>query len=69
MKHTAEISKPKTLEKIMRGEFEYSNGILSLTCHTQNISFAESLEAITKLRDECQRQIDNQKQCPFHNET
>lgn len=66
MEHTAEISKPKSDERILKGEFTYENGKLSFVCHTQNVEFVEVLEAITAMRDECQRQIENQKKCPFH---
>lgn len=66
MKHTATITKPDSTERILKGEFTYENGKLSFVCHTQNVEFAEVREAITAMRDECQRQITNQKQCPFH---
>ena len=52
--------------KFIKGSFEFADGKLSFTCSTHNRTFNEVLEAITKLRDECQRQIDNRHQCPFH---
>jgi len=52
--------------KILHGEFDYADGKLSFTCTTQNVSFDEVLAAITAMRDECQRQIDNQNLCPHH---
>lgn len=64
--HTAEISKPVNAERILRGEFSYENGKLDFKRHTQNVKFSEVLEAITALKNECQRQIDNQHKCPFH---
>lgn len=66
MQHTAKIKKPGSKKRILKGEFSYENGKLSFQCHTQNVEFAEVLEAITAFRDECQRQIDNQTKCPFH---
>lgn len=54
------------LEKVIKGTFEIVDGELSFVCTTQGASFEEVLDAITKLRDECQRQIDAQKACPFY---
>jgi hypothetical protein len=66
-KHTAAIEKSSPdKEKIIRGEFEIVEGKLSFTCHTQNVSFEEVLNGIILLRDELNRQIDNQTKCPFH---
>ena len=66
MKHTAKITKPTSTERILKGEFTFENGKLSFTCSTQNVEFTEVLQAITAMRDECQRQINNQTLCPFH---
>lgn len=66
MKHKAEVSKPENNKIIIKGEFTFENGELSFHCHTQNVEFKEVLKAITALRDECQRQINNQTKCPFH---
>ncbi len=52
--------------KYIKGEFSFIDGVLSFTTKTNGASFNEVLEAITKLRDECQRQIDNKQNCPFH---
>ncbi len=54
---------------MINGEFTYIGGKLHFICHTQNVSFIEVLAAITALRDECQRQIDNKTVCPFHPKT
>lgn len=67
--HTAEISKPTSEQRILKGEFIFENGRLDFQCHTQNVEFSEVLRAITAMRDECQRQIDNQTKCPFHQNT
>lgn len=67
--HTADISKPRNAERILKGEFSFENGKLDFKCHTQNVEFAEVLQAIIALRNECQRQIDNQHKCPFHKPT
>lgn len=66
MIHTAQISKPKDGERILKGEFTYENGKLDFQCHTQNVPFEEVLEAIMALREECNRQINNKEKCPFH---
>lgn len=68
MKHTAEITKPTTTERILRGEFSFKDGKLDFQCHTKNVEFSDVLEAITALRNECQRQIDNKHKCPFFNQ-
>jgi hypothetical protein len=67
MNHTADIQKaiPES-KKVIKGEFEVIDGKLSFTCHTQNVEFDEVFNAIILLRDECNRQIDNQTKCPFH---
>ena len=51
--------------KIIRGTFEIIGERLDFNCTTQNASFDEVLIAITKLRDECQRQIDSRQKCPY----
>lgn len=66
MKHTATITKPESEERILKGEFTFENGKLNFVCHTQNVEFTEVSEAITAMRDECQRQLNNQEKCPFH---
>lgn len=67
-KHEAKISKPKDNDKYIRGTFEVVDGELSFTCSTNNVSFSEVKQGLTKLRDEMNRQLDNQKECPFHTE-
>ena len=52
------------MQNHIKGEFEFKDGKLEFNCHTHGVSFQEVLEAITALRDECQRQIDNQENCP-----
>lgn len=66
MKNTATISKQLNEERILKGEFTFENGKLNFICHTQNVEFTEVREAITAIRDECQRQLNNQEKCPFH---
>ena len=67
MVHTAKSKKAKpTDERILKGTFTYEGGKLDFNCETQNVSFNEVLEAITAMRDECQRQINNQHLCPLH---
>lgn len=63
---TSEMKKTKSKEKKASGSFSFENGKLDFNCHTENLEFREVLELITALRDECQRQIDNQTKCPFH---
>ena len=65
-KHTENISKHRYTERILKGEFTFENGNLNFICYTQNVEFSEVFDAITAMRDECQRQIDNQHKCPFH---
>lgn len=64
--HKAEISKPATGERILKGEFTFENGKLSFHCHTQNVEFPEVLQALTAMRDELTRQIENKYKCPFY---
>lgn len=65
--HMAKINKATPEDpKILKGQFEVVDGKLSFTCSTQNVSFDEVLCGLTLLRDELQRQIDNQQKCPFH---
>jgi len=52
-------------EKFIRGAFEVVDGVLSFNCSTKGVTFEEVEAAITKLRDECQRQLDNNHKCPF----
>lgn len=46
---------------------DFTNGKLNFTCNTVNEDFEYTLLAITAIRDECQRQIDNKNKCPFNN--
>lgn len=54
-------------QEFIRGTFEIVNGELNFVCSTKGVSFEEVKQALTKLRDECQRQLDNETKCPFHN--
>lgn len=64
--HEAKISKSDPeKESFVRGTFEYANGELSFQCSTQNVEFDYVKKAIEALKNECQRQIDNQSKCPF----
>lgn len=54
-------------DKVIRGTFEVMDGVLSFVCTTKGASFGEVETALTKLRDECQRQLDNKEKCPYHN--
>lgn len=54
--------------KILKGDFEVVDGQLSFNCKTKGVEFNEVLIGITKLRDECQRQIDQRSECPFYDE-
>lgn len=56
----------KQSDKFIKGSFEVVDGVLSFRCSTQGATFEEVEHAITKLRDECQRQLDAKKQCPFY---
>jgi len=56
----------KPNNKVLRGSFEVVDGKLSFNCTTTNIPFNEVLFGLTKLRDELNRQIDNQQNCPYH---
>lgn len=53
-------------DKIINGSFEYKNDKLTFLCNTKGTSFKHVLKVITAVRDECQRQIDNQKKCPYY---
>lgn len=66
--HTAKIEKSKqTSEKFIKGEFsiDFESDRLNFTCSTNNVSFKEVENALIRLRDEVQRQLDNKKKCPF----
>lgn len=65
-KHKANIKNPKDAKKYINGYFEIIDGELNFTCSTQNVSFEDVSDGLTKLRDELNRQIENQEQCPFH---
>lgn len=52
--------------KVIKGTFEVINGELSFNCTNTNASFDEVKVALIKLRDECQRQLDNESKCPFN---
>lgn len=52
-------------DKYIRGTFEVVDGELSFTCSTKGVSFEEVEKAITKLRDECQRQLNEKSKCPY----
>lgn len=56
-------SHPDT-DRVLEGTFRFKDDKLDFHCHTKNVSFAEVLKCITALRDECQRQIGNQVNCP-----
>lgn len=47
------------------GEFIYHKGRLDFICHNKDAKYSEVLAAITAVRNECQRQISNQDNCPF----
>ena len=51
--------------KCFTADIIYKEGKLSFTTHNNGVSFDEALAAITAVRDECQRQIDNKDKCPF----
>lgn len=53
-------------DKFIRGTFEVVEGVLSFNCSTKGVSFEEVETAIKKLRDECQRQLDNKNKCPHY---
>lgn len=52
-------------DKFIRGTFFMEDGELSFTCSTKGATFDEVKEALTKLRDECQRQLNEQHKCPY----
>jgi len=60
----------KDLDKkqFFHGTFKVVDGELDFVCHTKGVSFEEVRVGITKLRDELNRQIENQSKCPFHKE-
>lgn len=67
MLHSAQINKSDSNKpKLIKGEFEVVEGKLSFTCHTDNVTFDQVLNALILMRDELNRQIDNQHKCPFH---
>lgn len=69
VKHTAIIENvTSALPKMISGEFsiDFETGGLNFNCHTQNVEFGEVRDALIRLRDEIDRQIINQQQCPFH---
>ena len=69
--HTANFYKTETeLPKIIKGEFsiDFETDSFNFTCNTQNVTFAEVEQALIRLRNEVQRQLDNKEKCPFHTE-
>lgn len=64
--HTAIVGKPKNDKKSISGQFSYADGKLNFTCSTANVSFGEVEQALTALRNEVQRQLDNKHLCPFY---
>lgn len=53
--------------KVISGTFTYVDGVLDFVTTNSNVSFEESREALIKLRDELNRMLDNQENCPVHN--
>jgi len=53
-------------ETIFQGTFKVTNGKLDFNCETQGVSFNEVRSGLTKLRDEINRQINNQEKCPHY---
>jgi predicted phage gp36 major capsid-like protein len=55
------------MAKIIKGEFTYNaeTRTLDFVCH-QNAEFAEVKEALVAMRNELNRQIDDQLRCPYY---
>lgn len=53
---------------MIQGEFsiDFETGGLNFRCSTQNVEFHEVRDALIRLRDEMDRQIINEKKCPFY---
>jgi hypothetical protein len=48
------------------GQFSFVNDKLQFTMHTQNVSFPEVKKALLKLKEEIERQISNEQNCPYY---
>lgn len=48
------------------GVFKYEDGKLDFTIENSNVTFEESREALLKVKEEIERLLGNQKQCPYH---
>ncbi len=59
------ISQDQSEEPILKGYFVIDKGILHFTTE-QNVSFKEWRDALEKVRDEINRQLENQDKCPFY---
>lgn len=55
-------------ENIVTGEFRYDTdtGKLEFTCHEKNRTFAQVQAALAAMRDELQRQLNDQLKCPYY---
>lgn len=67
--HQVDSKLPKIIE-IIEGNFsiDFSTNGLNFECNTQNVEFFEVENALIRLRDEVQRQLDNKKLCPSYQE-
>ena len=52
---------------MIKGEFYFENGkLLDFLVHTKDLDFKTVLDAFEALKDECERQINFMKLCPFY---
>jgi hypothetical protein len=54
------------IDKIVRAELSVINGVLTCYSVTKNVTFDEAMEAVIRMRDELNRQIDKSGNCPFN---
>ena len=56
------------MDKIFKGTFNIVDGKLNFNCKTKNMSFDEVKSGLLLLRSEIERQIKEEKKCPYHSQ-
>jgi hypothetical protein len=54
-------------KEIIEGTYKVTDGKLSFTCKTQGVTFDQVRSALTLLKEEIERQLAMQANCPYHN--
>ncbi len=56
----------KNNRSIIKGHFEFKNGKLDFNCTNENATFSEVRQALLKIKSEIDRQLENEKKCPYY---